>query len=80
VSTNKETSNLKPRLAPLKSGLSIAAEIGILHFTYMARKTIQGSSRAFLFSLASCLFEIENQRKNTVVGANTNLTQLLEIK
>ena len=48
MSTNKATSNLKPRLAPLKSGLSIAVEIDIFIYTYIARKTLQGPPRAFL--------------------------------
>ncbi len=34
MSTNKATSNLKPRLAPLKSGLFVAVEIGT-HFNLL---------------------------------------------
>ncbi len=47
MSTNKATSNLRPRLAPLKSGLFIAVEIDISFFTYIARKTLQEPPRAF---------------------------------
>ncbi len=42
MSTNKATSNLKPRLAPLKSGLSISVEIGTLHYLYSVKNAPGG--------------------------------------
>ncbi len=68
MSINKATSNLKPRLAPLKSGLSIAAEIGISISPIWREKRPWGLLERSCFSLASCLIEIARQRKSTDVG------------